>query len=65
MTWEQGNGDGQGRKKPVPMRAQRRMRHRARIIDRLGMRAESECAQPYPETTEDLESLLLLSMHND
>jgi hypothetical protein len=44
---------------------QARARHRARIIDRLGMRPECECAHPYRDTTEELERLLLLSMQND
>jgi hypothetical protein len=63
VTWEH---DGPRRRvKPVPMRAQRRARHRARIIDRLGMRPEHERAEPYAETTEELEQALLLSMQND
>jgi hypothetical protein len=42
-----------------------RERFRARIIDRLGMRPESERTEPYADTTEELERLLLLSMQND
>jgi len=47
------------------MREQALARHRARIIDRLGMRPEHECAKPYTDTTDELERFLLLTMQND